>query len=85
MNDAATTQTESTMNDLITDAANLIAPYNRKLAAAWKASPFNRVSMAYAFAAGFAKNPSDDIHPTADIVIRIALLDRETRKLAMDL
>lgn len=68
------------MQDTINEAAELIAQYDPALANLWKSQPFNRVSMAYAFASGFAKDESDDIHPTAELVLRVALLDREMRK-----
>lgn len=68
------------MQQTINEAAELIAQHDPALAAIWKAQPFNRVSMAYAFAAGFTKSESDDIHPDADLIIRVALLDQRMRK-----
>ena len=65
---------------LIQEAADLIAKFNPQLAKAWMLKPFNRVNMAYAFAAGFAKSDDDDINENASIVIQVALLDRELRK-----
>jgi hypothetical protein len=68
------------MQETINQAADLIAQVNPQLAKAWKAQPFNRLNIAYAFAAGFAKSDEDDINEIASLVIRVALLDREMRK-----
>tara|TARA_R110000787_G_scaffold7296_3_gene25006 strand:- start:425 stop:634 length:210 start_codon:yes stop_codon:yes gene_type:complete len=67
------------MDDLIRDAADLIRPFSADLAAAFIDQPFSRTDLAFAFAAGFAKDDSDDIHPTASIIIQIALADRRHR------
>lgn len=70
------------MTKTILETARLIADFDVALARKWMNEPFNRVNMAYAFASGFnaGKDESEDIHPTADIVIRVAMLDREMRK-----
>ena len=67
------------MTSIITNAAAIIANYNPTLASMFIAQPLRRVDYAYAFAAGFAKKPTDDIHPVASLVIRAALCDREER------
>jgi hypothetical protein len=67
------------MQEIINQAADLIAKFNPQLAKAWMSQPFNRVNLAYAFAAGFAKSETDDINENAALVIRVALLDREMR------
>lgn len=70
------------MTETILEADRLIADYDVSLASKWMSEPFSRVNIAYAFAAGFnsGKDESEDIHPTANIVIRVAMLDREMRK-----
>ena len=71
------------MNDLINNAAALIAMYNPKLADCFRDQPRRRVDLAHAFAAGFTGGDiSKDIHPSAMIVMRIAYADREARRLA---
>jgi hypothetical protein len=80
MMNAETTQTgAANMNAILAAAAAIIGNYNPQLAKAWDAQPFRRVTIANAFAAGFAADPGDDIHQGAALVIRAALLDRESR------
>jgi hypothetical protein len=67
------------MHSIITNAAAIIANYNPTLANLFIAQPLRRVDLAYAFSAGFAKNEYGDINATASLVIRAALLDRESR------
>jgi len=68
-----------TMTTIITNAAAIIANYNPTLADLFIAQPLRRVDLAFAFAAGFAENEYGDIHPTASLIIRAALCDRENR------
>ena len=67
------------MRDLIEQAAELIQPFSADLAAAFLADPFRRVDLALAFANGFANDVTDDIHPTAQLVLRVAFADRDLR------
>jgi hypothetical protein len=68
------------MTDLLRDAADLLRDFSPELADSFLARPFARVDLAFAFAAGFAKNDSDDVHPTASLVLRVALADRDHRE-----
>ena len=65
--------------DLITYTANLIRDFDNDLADAFLNDTFRRVDLAFAFAKGFAKNDTDDVHPTASLVIQVALFDRRSR------
>jgi hypothetical protein len=67
------------MDDLIRDAADIIRPFSPDLAAAFIAQPFARIDLALGFAAGFAKDDADDIHPAASIILQIAFADRDAR------
>jgi hypothetical protein len=67
------------MQSIISNAAAIIANYNPTLASLFIAQPLRRVDLAFAFAAGFTKNEYGDIHPSASLVIRAALCDREER------
>ena len=69
-----------THTNIITEAAAIIRKYNPRLAAEFIASPFRRVDLAHAFARGFVKNESDDVHPLGSLVIRVALADRQARQ-----
>lgn len=68
------------MENLIKEAAGLISEYDRDLARIFESQPFNRVSIARAFARGLVRNEEDDIHPAADLVLRVAIMDQESRK-----
>lgn len=70
------------MTNAISTASDAIADFNPQLAEVFRDQPFQRVNAAKAFAAGFAKNPEDDIHPVAALVLEIALFDRAMRALA---
>jgi hypothetical protein len=67
------------MQSTILSAASIIAEYNSALAKCFINEPFRRIDLAMAFARGFAKNATDDIHPAASLVLRVAYLDRENR------
>ena len=56
-------------------AANCIRDYNPRLADLFMAQPFNRVTIAKAFAAGFA----NDVHNVGASVITCAEMDRDQR------
>jgi hypothetical protein len=60
-------------------AAEILAHYSKDLARTWQLDPWRRVDVAYAFAAGMVDNPEEDVHPTASLIIRLALLDRALR------
>lgn len=68
------------VSNMIIESAELIKKYNVALGLAFVEQPLRRVDLAYAFAAGFAKADTDDIHPHADLVIRVALADKEIRR-----
>jgi high-affinity nickel permease len=75
--DYMTTTENTPMNNvetIITNAAALIREYNPALATKFITEPFQRVNLAFAFAAGF-----DDVHPVAALVIRAAIADRDAR------
>ena len=57
---------------IIEDAAALIAYRSAECAKAWREQPWNRVTIALAFAAGFGKAETDDPHPHALVVIEAA-------------
>ena len=69
-------------NELINDAANVLAQFSVELAEAFRSQPFRRVDLARAFARGFVRDSGEDIHPTAEVILRVALLDREMRAAA---
>jgi len=71
--------TTTTLTTLVEETAELLESFSPELAEAWRSNPFGRVNLAFAFAAGFAKDPSDDVHPTASLVVQVALKDRESR------
>lgn len=68
------------LEQLVGEAADLLRPFNEELANAFLNEPFRRVDLALAFASGFAKEDTDDIHPTASLVLRVALFDRDSRR-----
>ena len=71
------------LHDTIEETAELITKFNPSLAHLWRTQPFNRVNVAYAFAAGFAKSDEDDINANASLVMQVAILDREIRREAV--
>ena len=73
------------MNDLVEQTAQLLEGFSQELASAWRTQPFRRVDLAHAFAAGFVNDPSEDVHPTAMVVLEAAYRDRETRLRALSL
>lgn len=66
------------MQDLINEAAEMIRPYNAKLADMFLAQPFQRVNLADAFEAGFKSGPSEYTR----MISNIADLDRRMRMAA---
>lgn len=73
------------INPAVSEAAELIAAYNPALAKAFLSRPFARIDLACAFSRGLVKSETDDIHPHASLVMRVAILDRDRRKLQMEL
>lgn len=65
------------MENLISEACDLIHPFNPDLAKAFQEQPFNRVNLALAFARGF----KEDLNQTASLVLQVAYLDRTSREL----
>lgn len=63
------------MQDLINQAAEMIRPYNAKLADMFLNQPFQRVNLADAFEAGFKSGPSE----YTQAIRRVADLDRRMR------
>jgi hypothetical protein len=76
------TQMSDEINLIVKDAADMIARYNPRLARLFINQPFNRVTIAHAFAAGFNKSKTADVHYVANIVLRIAYTDREHRSIS---
>lgn len=70
------------MNDVLEQTAQLLEGFSADLANAWRTQPFNRVTLARAFARGFVDNVEDDVHPTAMVVLDVAMLDQELRRAA---
>lgn len=68
------------LEQLVREAADLLRPFSQDLADAFLSDPFRRVDLAFAFASGFAKDETDDVHPTASLVIQVALFDRDSRR-----
>lgn len=69
------------MDTVINEAFETINEYSPLLAHKWLNEPFNRFTIAQAFAQLLMKNPEDDIHPVANVILKIALLDRERSEL----
>lgn len=65
----------------VNEAANIMSQFSPEIAEMFRTQPFNRVDIAVAFAAGFVKNDSDDPNPTAMIVMKVAFMDRESRRI----
>ena len=70
--------TRTTIDRTIEETAEVLEHFSADLAEAWRARPFRRMDLAFAFAAGFDK--IEDVHPTASLVIHVAELDREIRR-----
>ena len=64
---------------VIDRATDIIRHFSPDAADAFVAQPFARVDIAFAFAAGFTKDDSDDVHPAAAAVIDVAIRDRDIR------
>ncbi len=64
---------------LIIEAGEIIRMYDKDLAEMWDnaAFSFQRLDMAYSFAAGFRKKENDEPHKMALVVIGVALKLRE--------
>jgi len=65
---------------LVNGVTALLMDFSEGLAEAWATQPFRRVDLARAFARGFVKNPEDDPHPTALLVLKVAMLDQDLRR-----
>lgn len=72
------------MTDLINNAAAIIAKYNEELSRAWLSQPFRREQIACAFSRGFVKSEQDDPPAFCMTVLKIALLEKKMRRLAMN-
>ena len=63
------------MSNLIKEASEIIAEYNKELATKFVNEPFNRVNIARSFSRGFVKNPEDDAPSFCYTILKVALLD----------
>lgn len=68
------------MQDIINSTVDILAKFSPDLAEMFRTQPFNRVDIAVAFAAGFVQNNSDDPNPIAMTVLKVAFLDRDSRR-----
>lgn len=75
----------TSINPAVSEAAALIATHNPALAKAFLDRPFARIDLACAFSRGLVQSETDDIHPHASLVMRVAILDRDRRKLQMEM
>ena len=73
------------MIDLLNSAADIIRGYNSDLASAFLAHPFRRVDIARAFSRGFVEREDQDPPEHCVLVLRVALADRENRRLNAEL
>lgn len=74
----------STFSESVQAAGAVLDKYSADLARAWREKPFQRVSLALSFAAGFNKGqPNDsDPHPDAWTVLTAAYSDEASRRVA---
>ena len=79
--EGSTMTTTTNTHAAVEAAAEVLQAFSADLANAWRTQPFNRVDLAVGFAAGFAKEDTDDVHPTAAAVEQVAFLDREVRQM----
>ena len=64
-------------NKLVKEVAGLLRTYNVDLARMWELRPYQRVTIAHAFARSLVENVEDDVHPHANLVIQAAYNLRE--------
>ena len=70
----------TTNEELIEGTVALIAQYSPACAEAFRTQPFRRLLLARAFCRGFVKNAEDDIHPDGELVLRVAMMDKDHRE-----
>jgi len=68
------------MQTIINDTVDILAKFSPDLAEMFRTQPFNRVDIAVAFAAGFVQNDNNDPNQTAMAVMKVAFMDRDSRR-----